>query len=130
MKWLADVAALLGDADEVERLYAASQALGAGRAAGQALLLANRYLDAVVPSALLARVRRDRGTRLMAHVAGRMMTAPDGKGQRDANPKDVEAEIQLGILTGFNDEALTNANVRLTLRGKDVRSAAMSGSLP
>ncbi|TXN06760.1 PAS domain-containing protein [Methylobacterium sp. WL122] len=56
----------------------------------------------------------------------KMMTAPEGKGQRDASPKDIEAEIQLGILTGFNDEALTNANVRLTLRGKDVRSAAMS----
>lgn len=57
----------------------------------------------------------------------KMMTAPDGKTQKDASPKDIDADIQIGILTGFNEEALTNANVKLTLRGKDVRSAAMSG---
>lgn len=79
-KWLADAAALIGSADgaEVERLYARSQALGAGRAAGQALLLAHRYLDVAIPAGLLAGVRRDPGTRLMARLAGRMMTAPDG----------------------------------------------------
>ncbi|WP_375456212.1 DUF3971 domain-containing protein [uncultured Methylobacterium sp.] len=57
----------------------------------------------------------------------RAMTAPEGKASRDANPKDVEAEIALGILTGFNDEALTNANVRVSLRGRDVRTAAVTG---
>ncbi|MFK5597214.1 DUF3971 domain-containing protein [Methylobacterium sp. HMF5984] len=57
----------------------------------------------------------------------KMLTAPEGKSQRDANPKDIDADIQLGILTGFNEEALTNASVKLSMRGKDVRSAAMSG---
>jgi len=57
----------------------------------------------------------------------KMLTAPEGKSQRDANPKDIDADIQLGILTGFNEEALTNASVKLSMRGKDVRAAAMSG---
>ena len=79
-KWLADVAALLGnvDAAEIKRLYASSRKLGAGRAAGQALILARRYMATPVPPQLLARLRRDAGTRLMARMAGRMLTARDG----------------------------------------------------
>ena len=54
------------------------------------------------------------------------MLGPDQKG-KDANPKDIEADIQLGILTGYNEEALTNAGVKLSLHGRDLRSAAISG---
>ncbi len=79
-KWLADLAALLAGADgrEIERLYRASRAAGAGRAAGLALLLAHRFLALSVPDALLASLRRDAGTRLMAGMAGRLLTAPGG----------------------------------------------------
>lgn len=52
LKWISDLAALLHDctAGEIERLYDRSQQLGAGRAAAQALLLANRvYGTAAVP---------------------------------------------------------------------------------
>ena len=49
------------------------------------------------------------------------MNAPDAKGAKEASPKEIEADIALSILTGYNDEALTNAAVKLNLRGKDVR---------
>lgn len=44
LKWITDLAALMRDctADEIRHLYDRSQQLGAGRAAAQALLLANR----------------------------------------------------------------------------------------
>jgi len=47
LKWLADLAALIAgnSRDELQRLYEESQALGAGRAADQALLLCNLLLD-------------------------------------------------------------------------------------
>ncbi|MCJ2049253.1 DUF3971 domain-containing protein [Methylobacterium sp. J-070] len=50
-----------------------------------------------------------------------------GKEAKEASPKDVEADIQLPIVTGFNDEALTNANLRLSLHGKTLRAATISG---
>lgn len=79
-KWIADVVALIGDADEreIERLYTVSQALGAGRAAGQALLLADGYLGLSLPPVLKTRLGGMLGVRAMARVAGRMMTAPEG----------------------------------------------------
>jgi hypothetical protein len=52
LKWITDLAALLHDqpADEILRLYGRSQQLGAGRAAAQALMLANRvYGTPAVP---------------------------------------------------------------------------------
>jgi hypothetical protein len=104
-KWLADVGALLSEADvaEVERLHEASQVLGAGRAAGQALLLAHRFLAVPVPDALLSRLRRDWGTRLMTRMAARMLTAADGFD----DPRDTAAGtmpihlMQMMILPGW-----------------------------
>lgn len=57
----------------------------------------------------------------------RNLTGPDAKGGRDASPKDVEADVSLGILTGFNGEALTNASVKVSLRGRDIRSGRILG---
>ena len=54
------------------------------------------------------------------------MTGPDSKG-KDSSPKDIDAEIAVNILTGFNDEALTSANLRLALHGRDLRSATVTG---
>jgi hypothetical protein len=67
LKWIADVGALLAPlaAEEVERLYRAAAALGAGRAAGLALLLCRRLFGTAVPPPLLAALRRDRATRWM-----------------------------------------------------------------
>ena len=54
------------------------------------------------------------------------MTGTDGKGSKDPG-KDIEAEIGLNILSGFNGETLTNANLKASLRGGDVRSAQFRG---
>jgi hypothetical protein len=71
-----------------------------------------------------------RGAVVDARPFLKSLGAPDPKGGREAkeaNPKDVEADIQLPIVTGFNDEALTNASLRLTLHGKTLRAATIAG---
>ncbi len=82
LKWLADVGALLGGRppEEIERLYRRSQALKAGRAAAQALLLCERLLATPVPPALLAELRSDPVNRWLVAIAlrklaGRTQTA-------------------------------------------------------
>ncbi|GJD94680.1 DUF3971 domain-containing protein [Methylobacterium iners] len=57
----------------------------------------------------------------------RSLTGSDSKSPKDSAPKEVEAEISLGILTGFNGEALTGASVKLATKGRDIRSAQMQG---
>ncbi len=71
LKWLADLAALLDGVDErqIDRLYAASQGLGAGRAAGQALLLAHLLFETPIGAALKQRLGDDRGTRWLVRIA-------------------------------------------------------------
>ena len=77
LKWISDFAALVHgrDADEILRLYSRSQELGAGRAAGQALLLADALFDVLGGSpALRQQLRSDRATRLLSSAALRMLT--------------------------------------------------------
>ena len=71
LKWITDLAALLhrADEEEIDRMYARSQALGAGRAAGQALLLAERLYRTRLSGPLLAALRRDRATAWLADAA-------------------------------------------------------------
>lgn len=57
----------------------------------------------------------------------RSLGGPDVKGARDASPKDVEADLSLGIVSGFNGESLTNASAKLSLRGRDLRSGRVQG---
>lgn len=77
LKWISDFAALIHgkSASEIERLYHRSQELDAARAAGQALLLADRLFDVLqaVPT-LRQRLGSDRSTRLLCDAALRMMT--------------------------------------------------------
>jgi hypothetical protein len=82
LKWIADVAALLGSCPpaEIERLYRRSQQLVAGRSAAQALLLCKRLFDTPVPPALVAELSSDRVNRwllaiAMRKLAGRTMIA-------------------------------------------------------
>jgi hypothetical protein len=82
MKWIADLGALIGDCPpkEIERLYRRSQALGAGRAAGQALLLCERLFAIEMSPPLLAELRSDRINRWLLSIAlrklaGRTLTA-------------------------------------------------------
>jgi hypothetical protein len=59
LKWITDLAALLHgrSASEIERLHDRAQELGAGRAAAQALLIAERLYEIPLPSALANRLR-------------------------------------------------------------------------
>ncbi|MEA1831918.1 DUF3971 domain-containing protein [Methylobacterium durans] len=57
----------------------------------------------------------------------RSLTGPDSKTPKDASPKEIEADLALNILTGFNEEALTNASLKLSLRGREVRQASFQG---
>ena len=54
------------------------------------------------------------------------LTGPERKG-KDSAPKDIDADISLGILSGFNEEMLTNASLKLSLRGSDLRAASIAG---
>ena len=81
LKWITDLAALVArhPAAEIERLYRRSQELGAGRAAAQALLLADRLFDALAEVPDLGReLRADRTSRWLARTAFRQLAArPD-----------------------------------------------------
>jgi hypothetical protein len=75
IKWLADLNALLNEADgaEIERLYRRSIELGAGRSTAQGLLLCADLLGLALPAGLEKELRRDRWTRFMCRVAMRAM---------------------------------------------------------
>ncbi len=82
LKWIADVGALIGGCppEEIERLYRRSQDMGAGRAAGQALLLCERLFATPLPDALAAELRSDSVNRWLLAIAlrklaGRTLTA-------------------------------------------------------
>ena len=75
MKWIADFAALLKDADgdELERLYARSLDLGVGRCSAQALLLCESLFGLRLPPRLSAELHSDRVTRRLVQIALRAM---------------------------------------------------------
>lgn len=76
LKWISDFAALLAaHRADVDRLYRRSQELGAGRAAGQALLLADRLFGSLdARPELRTQLARDRATRLLAAAAVRQVS--------------------------------------------------------
>ncbi|HEU4824839.1 MAG TPA: nucleotidyltransferase family protein [Dongiaceae bacterium] len=79
LKWISDFAAFVHNRPgrDIQRLYERSQELGAARAAGQALLLADELfgtLDALPE--LRRRLNRDRTTRLLFEIALRLVTGP------------------------------------------------------
>ena len=87
LKWISDFAALLhGRSSEViGRLYRRSQELGAARAAGQALLLADRLFNTLesIPE-LRDDLARDPATRLLCSAALAMMTNQDREPTEEA----------------------------------------------
>jgi hypothetical protein len=77
LKWICDFAALLHglSASQIERLYDRSQDLGAGRAAGQALLLADRLFGTLGGAPNLRNLlAEDRSTKRLADAAARLLT--------------------------------------------------------
>ncbi len=73
LKWITDFAALLHGqkAEEIRRLYDKSQRLGAGRAAAQALLLANRIYDTEIGQGLRQRLLADPANRWLTTTGER-----------------------------------------------------------
>jgi hypothetical protein len=77
LKWISDFAALVHGrtGDEIVRLYRRSQDLGAGRAAGQALLLADSLFNTLQSAPdLRAQLMSDRATRSLYRAALRLVT--------------------------------------------------------
>lgn len=76
LKWISDFAALLHakSAEDIEQLYQRSQQLGAARAAGQALLLADRLFGVLEPTPRLRdQLAANPSTRRLADAALRLM---------------------------------------------------------
>lgn len=95
LKWLADVGALVaGSATGAEPLYRGAQARGAGRAAGQALLLCHRLFDTPLPDGLADGLRSSRVLRRLETTALAAMTGGGGDVELDRRPRDT-ARIML-----------------------------------
>jgi hypothetical protein len=79
LKWVSDFAALLTSQPgrEIHRLYDRSQELGAGRAAGQALLLADHLFELLADMPDLKRsLTKDRVTRRLFRIARDLVCRP------------------------------------------------------
>ena len=76
LKWITDLAALVHgqDAGQIERLYRRSQHLGAGRAAGQALLLAAWLYGTPISPTLRGALKGDSATHWLARTGLSEMT--------------------------------------------------------
>ena len=81
LKWLADVGAWLAQEPpaEIERLYRAAAQRGAGRSAGEALLLCRQFLDAHIPPVLVAELEADRAIVRLARASVLTMAGGDGE---------------------------------------------------
>jgi hypothetical protein len=75
LKWISDLAAILDGLPlaEIERLHDRSLQLGAGRASGQALLLADRLFGTLGESSLRSELQRDSRIRWLAESAFRQL---------------------------------------------------------
>lgn len=77
LKWLADIGALLAQQpeDNVERLYRAAEARGAGPSAAQALLLCRQLLGTGIPESLVATMSQNLAARWLTAISMKAMTA-------------------------------------------------------
>jgi len=102
LKWLADVGAWLAQepTEEIERLYRAAEQRGAGRSAGEALLLCRQFLDTDIPPGLAAELEADRATVRLARASVLTMAGGDGEqellGRRVATLRVLFAHFLLG----------------------------------
>jgi hypothetical protein len=116
LKWITDFTALLQRVPEkeVERLYFRSQELGAGRAAGQALLLSHA-LYGEVSEPLRERLARDASSRWLADVAFRQLSAAAEPAERRLGTLGIHLS-QFALLPGVQfkvSELLRQARVAL-----------------
>ena len=87
LKWLADLAALLGkeDPQSIVQLYRRSLGLGVGLCSAQALLLCRRLFGTPVPAELAAELTRIPGVVWLARAALNTMAGGDAR-ELDARP--------------------------------------------
>jgi len=106
LKWITDLAALLHgkDADEIERLYDRSQQLGAGRAAAQALLLADQFYAIGIGERLRDRLCADAVNRWLASVAEEQLEALREPTERFLGTASIHLS-QLFLLHGWRFKA-------------------------
>lgn len=79
LKWISDFAGLIQSKEpaEIERLYRRSQELGAGRAAAQGLLLADRLFGSLAENADLSdELQKDRATRRLVEISVALLSRP------------------------------------------------------
>jgi hypothetical protein len=110
LKWLADVNALLASTpeDSIECLIRAADHRGAGRAAGQALLLCQRLLGARLPARLMTKLSKNATLRWLQATALSAMTT--GQGERDPH------ELRFGTTRGSLSTFLLNPSWRYWLK--------------
>jgi hypothetical protein len=88
LKWISDLAGLMAhfESREIDRLYRRSQELGAGRAAAQALLLADHEFEALRNNAALrAKLLEDGVNRRLFRAALRQLHGATGVVERRSN---------------------------------------------
>jgi hypothetical protein len=121
LKWIADFAGFIHrwGRTNVETLYRRSQELGAGRAAGQALLLAHELFGSLSDGPALAdELRRDRVTVRLFRTALRLLTGePAEPTERRWGTLPIHA-TQFGLLPGlrYNLTELSSQLSRRTTR--------------
>lgn len=99
MKWLADLNAVMETSSaDVESFYRHAQAIGAGRCAGQALLLCRDLFDFRIPEAVASEIEANGKIRKLVSIALGAMAAP--------RPRTDPARGVLTIARNYNDEFL------------------------
>ncbi len=100
LKWLADLNAFVARKSEAEivTLYRHAQAIGAGRCAGQALLLCHRLLGLKLAAGLGAELQANQTLQGLVEAARGAMARPDAAADRGAAgvAREVLAQFSLG----------------------------------
>ena len=106
LKWITDFAALLRDrtAEEIDGLWGRSQRLGVGRAAGQALILADRIYSIRLGDELRSRLAADPAIRGLAKLAENQLLDPREPTERPLGTATIHLS-QLALLPGWRFKA-------------------------
>lgn len=109
LKWLADVYALLPHGDgEVEPAYERLLKLGAGRSAGQALLLCHDLLQLPLPQHLLKRLEGDATLQILRRSALRLLARGGEVNEVDDLPFGTTSVYLSRLMLGSGPRALAS----------------------
>ena len=106
LKWITDFAGIMNHANEqeIERLYEQALETGAGRAAGQALLLADRLYSMRLGDTLRNRLAADPVVRWLVGLAERQLLSPVEPTERPFGTVTIHLS-QLGLMRGWRFKA-------------------------